>query len=304
MKNFAGKQTNQRTSQHDEVAAVIVTYNRRALLEQCLGAILQQTRPIDELVIWNNASSDDTELFLKEYPWPQGIEIQVHHSSKNIGGAGGFKEGLKRAYQQGHDWIWVMDDDTIPRPDCLHELLRGKDKCADLGSAKILASKVLWKDGTLHPMNLVGTKFGYDRQRFMTPASVAVSAYARPVLSHAPFIAVPSRSTDTHSPIILSGRTTSSIQAVSYAASTDCAYHHRWQTTSQQIPTAPSTRSPSDFSIMSETTPGYYVGAQPILNRKRQKLLPCMWSIYYGMSVNSDSLHPPSQLCLEALPRA
>ena len=148
------------------VAAVVVTYNRVELLKKAITAICAQTYPVNEIIIWNNASTDGTEEFLVSHQWPSKVKATIHTSSTNIGGAGGFKQGLLKAHEHGHDWIWLMDDDTIPRPTCLEELLNGAERCEDLGQPKVLASKVLWKNGTIHPMNLVGTKFGYDRQRF------------------------------------------------------------------------------------------------------------------------------------------
>jgi GT2 family glycosyltransferase len=43
--------------------------------------------------------------------------------SKNTGGAGGFHEGLSRAYRAGYDWFWLMDDDVEPYQDGLAKLL-------------------------------------------------------------------------------------------------------------------------------------------------------------------------------------
>jgi GT2 family glycosyltransferase len=48
------------------------------------------------------------------------------------------------------DWVWLMDDDTIPTPTALEELLRtlGRIPAAVLGG-----SRVIWTDGSDHPMN-------------------------------------------------------------------------------------------------------------------------------------------------------
>jgi len=43
---------------------------------------------------------------------------------RNAGGAGGFHAGMKWAYAQGFDWLWLMDDDGRAAPDCLAALLR------------------------------------------------------------------------------------------------------------------------------------------------------------------------------------
>jgi len=37
--------------------------------------------------------------------------------------AGGFHEGVKRAYDEGYDWLWLMDDDVEPVPDALSTML-------------------------------------------------------------------------------------------------------------------------------------------------------------------------------------
>jgi len=41
---------------------------------------------------------------------------------ENTGGAGGFYEGVKRAYERGYDWLWLMDDDSEPKEDALEKL--------------------------------------------------------------------------------------------------------------------------------------------------------------------------------------
>jgi len=102
----------------DRVCAVVVTYNRKLLLGECLIALQAQTRRVDEIVVVNNASTDGTEAFLnEEFP-----SIQTLNLPKNVGGAGGFHAGMQWAYTQGFDWIWVMDDDGRPAPDCLEKL--------------------------------------------------------------------------------------------------------------------------------------------------------------------------------------
>ena len=42
---------------------------------------------------------------------------------ENTGGAGGFYEGVKRGYEKGYDWLWLMDDDAEPKEDALEKLL-------------------------------------------------------------------------------------------------------------------------------------------------------------------------------------
>jgi GT2 family glycosyltransferase len=53
------------------------------------------------------------------------FSIIVHYvrMHENTGGAGGFHEGVKRGYEKGNDWLWLMDDDVEPLYDGLENML-------------------------------------------------------------------------------------------------------------------------------------------------------------------------------------
>lgn len=124
------------------ICAVVVTYNRKDLLEQCVKAILNQTFKISKLIIIDNASTDGTRLMLVQNEYMSNPVIDYTLMGKNIGGAGGFYEGLKRALKFSPDWVWLMDDDTIPTPTCLNELLKGYSYIATHQKVSFLASTV------------------------------------------------------------------------------------------------------------------------------------------------------------------
>ncbi len=130
-----------------------MTYNRRALLVEALSALHAQTRPLDHIVVVDNASTDGTaDMVRARYP-----EVDLLALPDNQGGAGGFHAGLRYAHDAGADWAWLMDDDTIAQPDALEELLRAPLRLGEgLPAPALLVSTVLWTDGTPHPMNLPG----------------------------------------------------------------------------------------------------------------------------------------------------
>lgn len=105
-----------------KICAVVVTYNRKKLLEECLDAIINQTRKIDKIIIIDNASTDGTCELIENKYLQTGIISYVKQQT-NLGGAGGFYEGLKVASQQDFDFIWIMDDDTIPTNKALEGLV-------------------------------------------------------------------------------------------------------------------------------------------------------------------------------------
>lgn len=106
------------------VCAVVVTYNRREWLMDCLVTLLAQTSPVAAIAVVNNASSDDTQIALDAFA-QQHPEMVWHiaHNTQNSGGAGGFAQGMQIAHQAGYDWAWVMDDDVLVRPDALAGLM-------------------------------------------------------------------------------------------------------------------------------------------------------------------------------------
>ena len=133
----------------NKISAVVVTYNRIELLIECIEALKRQTVNNFDILVIDNASTDGTKERLNEYV-SKG-EICYINTGENLGGAGGFNMGIKEAYKQGYDLFWLMDDDTIPSPTALEELLIQAEKLHyEFG---YLASKALWIDGSICDMN-------------------------------------------------------------------------------------------------------------------------------------------------------
>ncbi len=102
------------------VAAVVVTYNRAEVLRPCIEALQAQSRPVDEVIVVDNASADHTASVLDQsFP-----DVTVVRLPTNTGAAGGFAAGIESAVRSGHDWIWVLNDDDTPLPGALAVLLQ------------------------------------------------------------------------------------------------------------------------------------------------------------------------------------
>ena len=138
-------------------AAVVVTYNRIELLKECVAHLQAQTAPADILII-DNASTDGTgELFAEAQDG-----ILYFNTGANLGGAGGFNYGMRKAVELGYEYVWVMDDDTLPEPTALEKLLEADEKLG--GNYGWLSSLALWNDRTECKMNrqkIMPKKFEY-----------------------------------------------------------------------------------------------------------------------------------------------
>lgn len=139
----------------EKVIAVVVTYNRQALLSECINALRRQSKPLDAILVVNNGSTDSTEEWLKK----QSDVFFV--SQKNVGSSGGFSTGINWAYQKGYSWIWCMDDDGYPKEDALQNLL-----AADNGNLRLMNCAVIdkenkqsfvWKTGEFKTISEVNT---------------------------------------------------------------------------------------------------------------------------------------------------
>ena len=132
-----------------KINCVIVTYNRVELLKECVQAVTQQTLQVNKIIIINNNSTDDTHQYLKSIS--NNDNFLIINLEENIGGAGGFKEGIKHAVAEKADWTWIMDDDTIPTPTALEELVKPTTLNDKIG---FVCSKAVWTDGMVHKMNV------------------------------------------------------------------------------------------------------------------------------------------------------
>ena len=137
------------------VAAVVVTYNRKELLLECLDCLAAQdlgglgdAYELSVIVV-DNASTDGTQEALAALA--ESGKVAYFNTGENLGGAGGFNFGMRVAVEAGHDFVWVMDDDCMAHSDTLRELLlAGEGLDGDYG---YLTSVCLWTDGKPCTMN-------------------------------------------------------------------------------------------------------------------------------------------------------
>lgn len=127
-----------------KLSIVVVTYNTKDLLSPLLNSIrmtLDSWKKKTEIIIVDNASSDDTVEFVKKvYP-----DIKLIVNKINQGYAKANNQGIKIA--QG-EYILLLNSDTILTSDVINKMILYLDKHADVG---VETCKLVLIDGKIDP---------------------------------------------------------------------------------------------------------------------------------------------------------
>ncbi|HVP00591.1 MAG TPA: glycosyltransferase family 2 protein [Bryobacteraceae bacterium] len=119
------------------VAAIIPHWNRRDLLDSLLSSLHTQTRPFDEILLVDNASTDDSVEVA------QRLGARVLSLKKNLGFAAAVNRGIAAS---NADWIAILNNDVTLAPEWLEELL---NTSASFATGKLLnAADPSLLDGT------------------------------------------------------------------------------------------------------------------------------------------------------------
>ncbi|MDD4995887.1 MAG: glycosyltransferase family 2 protein [Patescibacteria group bacterium] len=107
-----------------KIAVVIVTYNGRKYISDCFNSLKKQTLPVSDIICVDNASRDETIEYLeKKFP-----ESNLIKNKKNQGFAQANNQGIQMALQNNPDYVFLLNQDTICRKDCLEKLAEQAEK--------------------------------------------------------------------------------------------------------------------------------------------------------------------------------
>ena len=122
-----------------KVSLVVINYNGRDFIVDCLGALERQLFKNFEIVLIDNGSSNGSLIEIQKLLNESLITplVKMLSLEKNIGFAGGILEGLKHATGE---YIALLNNDTEPDKEWLGEQVEAMDNSPDVG---ICASKLI-----------------------------------------------------------------------------------------------------------------------------------------------------------------
>ncbi len=125
-----------------KLSIVIVSYNVRAFVEQCLDSVQKASEDIaTEVFVVDNASADDTvEAVGSRYPW-----VHLIANSENLGFASANNIAIR---QSSGEYVLLLNPDTVVEEDTLRQSLAFMDAHPEAGGAGVMMHNA---DGTLAP---------------------------------------------------------------------------------------------------------------------------------------------------------
>jgi len=97
------------SEKRNKLSVALCTYNGELYLKRQLDSILNQTYPIDEIIIVDDCSSDSTRSILNDYK-EKFSSIKLFFNEENLGPNGAFKYAISLA---SNEFIALSDQDDI-----------------------------------------------------------------------------------------------------------------------------------------------------------------------------------------------
>lgn len=101
------------------ISVAMCTYNGEKYIKEQLNSILAQTRPIDEIVVCDDGSSDSTVAILNEVLGSSNIEYKIVRNEKNLGFIKNFEKSISLC---SGDVIFFSDQDDVWNPVKVEEM--------------------------------------------------------------------------------------------------------------------------------------------------------------------------------------
>jgi GT2 family glycosyltransferase len=111
-----------------KVFVIIVTYNGIKWIEQCLNSVLNSTIPSTIVVVDNNSTDGSQEQIKELFP-----EVELIQSNENLGFGRANNLGIKKAYEDGADYVFLLNQDAWVEPDTIEKLVIAQQRESEYG---------------------------------------------------------------------------------------------------------------------------------------------------------------------------
>jgi len=142
---------------HPRVSVAVTNYNGEAYLDACLGKVKAQTVPPDEILVVDDASTDGSLSLLREcHP-----DVRILQQKENRGPGAARNRALDEARNR---FVFQVDNDALPEPDCLERLLATLEKRPGvvIAQARVVhdhdPTRIHYDGGSVHYLGIVALR--------------------------------------------------------------------------------------------------------------------------------------------------
>lgn len=122
------------------VALIIVSYNHARFLRACFGSLDRITYPRDAVKIFfvDNQSADESVAIASAWRDATTLAVDVYASPTNTGFAGGNNGVMRRALDDGFEFVYLLNPDTEVEPNFLEQAVAAASRDNKIGAAQSL----------------------------------------------------------------------------------------------------------------------------------------------------------------------
>jgi len=173
------------------ISIIIVTWNAKELLKNCLISLYNQTYKNFEIIVVDNASKDNTvQMIEREFP-----EVKLVRLNENKGFTGGNIEGLKKTKGE---FIALLNNDAEASPQWLETLIKPmfEDEKVGICTSKVIikGTNILDSAGSGLTTAFSGFKIGmgekadlYNEKRYVLGGYACACLYRKKMLDEIGF---------------------------------------------------------------------------------------------------------------------
>ncbi len=122
------------------VYVIIVNWNGRTFLDDCLGSLLESTYSNTRFCLVDNGSSDDSVEYVNQHYSSQN-KIEVLELGKNLGWSGANNAAIRHALSRKAEYLFLLNNDTVTDPKAIELLVQRAETEPEIGA---LAPKILF----------------------------------------------------------------------------------------------------------------------------------------------------------------
>lgn len=128
----------------NKLFAIVITYNGAEWIEKCFGSLLQTTIPLNVIAIDNGSTDGTPDIIRSKFP-----DVHIIETGQNLGFGKANNIGIRKAYDEGADYVFLLNQDAWVEPDTIGKL--------------IAAQQLEPQFGIVSPVHLNGTGDALDK---------------------------------------------------------------------------------------------------------------------------------------------